>query len=163
MPVGRPDAAEDKTRSFMQMVDAECLHDREAGRVACVKLLLNAHANVNTRCLPNTPLSVAAESGNATLVGLLLEARACTERRYQSCDPTALMLASRNGHVTVAAQLVAARASLNAWDSHDLTALHFAALHDQVDIARFLLASRARVNVPDREGESPLAADLCVH
>eukprot|EP00435_Cladocopium_sp_Y103_P055394 s3058_g18.t1 len=66
------------------------------------------------------------------------------------------MLASRNGHVTVAAQLVAARASLTAWNGHDFTALHFAALHDQVDIARFLLASRARVNVPDREGESPL-------
>eukprot|EP00435_Cladocopium_sp_Y103_P036682 s2927_g9.t1 len=120
--------------------------------VACVKLLLNAHANVHSTFMEQSPLSFAAACGNATLVGLLLEARACTEHRDHN-DGTPLILASTHANITVVAQLVAARASLTAKDCRGFTPLHCAAHYDQLN---WTLLARADADLATDDGGRPL-------
>eukprot|EP00435_Cladocopium_sp_Y103_P056551 s1727_g19.t1 len=126
-----------------------------ATRRACVKLLLNAHATVNKTCQGRSPLGAAADCGNATLVCLLLDARACPAHRSQD-DGRPLLLASSRADVTAVAQLVASGASLTATDWRGFTPLHCAAHSNQADVARILLAARSCPDSCDDDGETPL-------
>eukprot|EP00435_Cladocopium_sp_Y103_P074317 s23_g48.t1 len=115
-------------------------------RVACVKLLLNAHATVNTTLRPDPPLSMAACCGNATLVGLLLEARARTELRGQN-NPTALMLASCNGTLrSLPNSWLRARAGADLTTDDGDRPLMRAAQKSRLEVSRLLIAAGADVN-----------------
>jgi ankyrin repeat protein len=117
-----------------------------------VRLLLNAGADVNAPASQQgrTPLMLAAASGSAPTVRLLLENNADPKAR----DPEGwhpLALATWN-HRLDAAAVLAARAS--AADIDD--ALLLATLHGDVEMTDFYLRRGASVFARDSEGNTPL-------
>ena len=60
------------------------------------------------------------------------------------------------GRTEIAAQLIAAKADVNALDEHRCTPLHEAARLGNLSVVRLLVKSGARVDARDNEGKTPL-------
>jgi hypothetical protein len=98
------------------------------GSTACVRLLLRAGADVNTRANSGaTPLHIASEYGRVDAAKVLLRAGANLEARNQKAD-TPLRIAIFEGHRDVALALLRAGAAVTvlraAWIKPKNKALH---------------------------------------
>ncbi|HEY9403852.1 MAG TPA: ankyrin repeat domain-containing protein [Pyrinomonadaceae bacterium] len=104
-------------------------------------------SGVAERPEPTTPLTVAAERGDAALVRKLIAAGADLNER-DKLGYTALVWAARNGNKEVAKALVEARADMNARDCarNGWTPLIHAIHKNNTDMARLLIESGADVN-----------------
>jgi len=111
------------------------------------QMLVYAGANVKatTRLGANTPLVIAARTGNAGVVDVLLKAGA-DATAATTTGTTPLMLAAASGSVDAVKALLAAGAEVDAREqSMQQTALMFAAAYSRVDVMRALIAAGADV------------------
>jgi uncharacterized protein len=111
------------------------------------RMLAYAGANVKatTRLGANTPLVIAARTGNAAVVEVLLGAGA-DAKAPTSTGTTPLMLAAASGSVEAVKALIAAGAEVDAREkSMQQTALMFAAAYARVDVMKALIAAGADV------------------
>jgi ankyrin repeat protein len=143
-------------------------------QVEMARALIAAGADVNW-VLPETPLHLAARSGDQDLVNLLLKAGAAIEELTLN-GQTALMLAAGQGHLAVVKQLVASGADVNAWMDGETPLLHAAigshtAVYDfleplvDVDIQRYVSrelakSSQQRQREQQRDVEELIAAAM---
>lgn len=74
-------------------------------------------------------------------------------------DETPLHAAAFWGRNEIAAQLINAKADINALDEHQFTPLHDAARVGNLPIVKLLIESGAKLDARDKEGKTPL--DLC--
>ena len=95
-----------------------------------------------------TPMHVAARSGHADILSLLLEHGADIDGQ-DIYGQTPLHRASRNPQVEAVQCLLDHGADVNALDINDWTPLFLAASEEHVEFARMLLEHGARVNVRD--------------
>ena len=123
---------------------------------AIVKKLLKLGANVNERNeqFGYTPLSTAAEGGNAAIVKSLIKAGADLECR-DSVGQTPLWTAVSSGHTAVTKALLDAGADMNARSDEGLTMLANAAWMEEKGVLDLLLKRGADPNASD--GQSPPA------
>jgi ankyrin repeat protein len=108
--------------------------------LATVDLLLKAGANPKVaNGFGATPLSMAAETGNAAVVKRLLEAGADANERIANRD-TALMMAARSGNVDAIAALLDRGADVNATETvRGTTALMWAAAQGHASAVQLLV------------------------
>lgn len=145
----------------------------KARKVNTVRMLLQNGANV--RCLSedkNTPLHFAAMEGCADIVRCLLEYRAPTFLKNINGE-TPMVIASKQGHTTVAELLAVAAKNEGIVDDlrevatgvilsdsieQDFgnTPLHYAACYSYTDQAQLLLRKGADVHVQNKKGNTPL-------
>jgi ankyrin repeat protein len=103
-----------------------------------------------------TPLHLAAKSGQKDMVELLLENHADMAAR-DIYGHTALHDAAEAGQRDVVQLLLAKGADIEGRDGSGDTALHIAALEGQIDVVKLLLANKADVNARDTTvGDTPL-------
>ena len=99
-------------------------------------LLRNKYLTVNEKDpfgIDFTPLMMAAQSGDESIVQLLLERRDTNVNAYSDIGYTALMIATMHGHVkTVELLLARADTDVNATILSGETALNYAAKHVQL-------------------------------
>ena len=106
------------------------------GEVACT--LLTAYANPNYRTSAGeTPLLMAAFTGNAAIARSLLTARADADLAFQD-GATPMLLAAENGHVEVVRALLEARADANKAKQNGATPLIAATQKGHVEVVRAL-------------------------
>ena len=110
---------------------------------ACmVSLLMEAQADVDTRCLVRT-----CKDGNAKLAQRLLEAGADKDG-VECTGLTPLLAACQNGHLGVVGLLVQSRADANKGTWSGRSPLGFACMRGCAQLARLLLDARA---LPDKK------------
>ncbi len=118
----------------------------EAGKIAIVKRLLAARANVDAHnILRETALIKASEKGHTLIVKMLLD----THANIDICalyGRTALAKASENGHTEVVRILLDAHANVDAHGKIGKTALIEASDNGHTEIVQMLLSARANVN-----------------
>ena len=129
----------------------------EKGDLPSARKLVSAHPQLVNFPYENgmTPLSIAAEYGQAHIVKFLLDHKAdihATNKQQQ----TALHRAALGGSAECVKVLLAAGASPAARDFKDDLPLHFAAITSHVDVARLLLAQKIGLNAKDHDGDTPL-------
>ena len=126
----------------------ELLDAVNAGNIARVKALLRAGANVNKFQPPLqlTPLLVAAESGTADMVALLIAHKADVNAQDRVGE-TALMKAIAQRNLPMVEMLLDAGADINAKNQRGHTALTNAVLRSEPDILKVLIARGAEVEV----------------
>jgi ankyrin repeat protein len=122
-------------------------------KIAVVKLLLNAGAEVNIAGTSGyTPLRLASGRGYREVVELLLSAGA-------DVKDTSLHVASRNGHKEVVEQLLNAGADVNAKTRGTLyTSLHTASRKGHKKVVELLLSAGADLDAKDGNLDTPLQA-----
>jgi ankyrin repeat protein len=116
------------------------------------KMLVDAGASpkASTRNGAITPLFLAAKSGNAEMVDLLIKAGADVNYADNK-GTTALMVAAASGSEAAVKSLIANGADVNAKDgAHGQTPLMFAAALNRAAAIRELLAHRADPNIATR-------------
>jgi ankyrin repeat protein len=119
------------------------------GDVELAQMLLYAGANVKamTRLGGFTPLILASETGNATMIDLLLKSGA-EPKVATSNGTTPLMLAAVAGHADAVKLLIDNGADPNAKESaRGETALMFAANYNRVEAMKALIVGGADINV----------------
>ncbi len=127
------------------------------GDVEMAELLLFAGANssATTRLVGFTPLLLAAKAGHASMIELLLGARADTEDRT-STGTTALMFAAASGSVDAVRFLLDAGADANATESTGgQSPLMFAAAHGRRDVIALLTSRGADVSAATEVIDAP--------
>ena len=116
--------------------------------VPMARMLLNGGAkiDVTTRLGEMTPLFMAAKSGNAEILDLLVKAGA-DAASASTLGTTALMLAAASGSADAVKVLLGAGAPVNARDVHQgQTALMFAAASGRAEVIRVLAAAGAELD-----------------
>ncbi len=105
----------------------------------------------------NSPLHIAAQTGNLAAIGLLLNNGALTEAKNKK-EQTPLMLACRCNQREAAELLCARGANALVKDENECTCLHYACAKGNLPLAESLLAQHASLNVRDKTGSTPLHA-----
>jgi ankyrin repeat protein len=124
------------------------------------KMLIGQGVDVNSEVsnLGDSPLGVAAASGNLQLVTILVENGA---RVSQNDDSDYLMppvsWAAMNGRIPVLRYLLENGADIDGQNFMEETPLFFAARGGEIDTVKFLLAKGANVNIRNTFGETVLA------
>ena len=127
------------------------------GNPAIVALLLKAGANPNGAVRAGeTPLMLAARTGNADAVKMLLGAGAEVDAKETWNGQTALMWAAAAGHGPVVQVLIDHRADIHARSNSGATALIFAVRRGDMAAVRALLAAGADVNAARPDGATTL-------
>jgi ankyrin repeat protein len=125
---------------------------------ATMSLLLAHGAAVNVRggWDKATPLQMAVEGEQESIVQLLLAAKADTNVKDDT-GTTALHLAATKGYASIARLLLGAKADVNIRDKWGHTALHYANNSDMHEsIVGLLLKAGADVDAEDERGQTPL-------
>ena len=138
-----------KTRSIFRAV--------KSGEPEQVRKLISENPKLiqSKTLMGKTPLHLAVESGNTTMVALLLEAGADVNVRGDSVTP--LHLAAFYGNAQISEALLKAGAAVNAAGfRHDDTPLHVAALHGHLNVVKVLLAQGASVSRENMLHKTPL-------
>ena len=103
----------------------------------------------------NTPIILAAISGNAHMVQKLLD-RGINVNARNLNDESALMAACSLGHIDIVKLLLAAGADMFKRDATGNTALCFAAIFGQEECVRTLIDLKCDINGADKFGNTPL-------
>ncbi len=133
------------------------------GHAGAVKLLLEhkADPNAQTRKGPVPPFVPPCKGTGCGSEGVGINRGGLPDRGRRleaKGGMTALLYASRDGHLEVARLLVAAGADVEMPDANGIRPLLTAALNNRLDVARLLVDQRADVNADDFWGRSPLWA-----
>ena len=125
-------------------------HAAVKGHLNVVKLLLAVHGVTVDAVSESyqTPLMLAAASGEEEIVALLLRMGANTELRGWLND-TPLLVAACHRHANVVKLLLKLGVDVNAVDESGNSALHFAASWGEGDITRMLLSAGASLDHRD--------------
>ena len=123
------------------------------GHVECIRMLLEAEAEVNVCNNFNTALTEASKKGCIACINILLKAGANVN--YYNIYCTALMEASENGHVECMRILIDSGANINKRTNLG-TALTEAAGNGRVECMKLLLALNADVDTQDKHGNTAL-------
>ena len=116
------------------------------GRVGCVRLLLDAGADRNSRDMYGfTPLYAGASYAQLEVVKMLLAGRASADQP-ESHGSSPLHIACQEGHSECAKVLLAAGARPNCADGEGFTPLYLACQNDKQECAATLIAGRASVD-----------------
>ncbi len=105
----------------------------------------------------DTLLTVAAYSGQAEAVSLILKQKRVEVDAKNAMGLTALAAAAFKGEVAIAKALVAAKADVNAANDSGQTALMFAALAGRTTMVEYLLKAGADAKAKDTSGNTPLS------
>ena len=125
-----------------------------------VTTLLDAGADPDGTGSRVSPLHAAANFGRLDMVRLLAE-RGATVDGAGPGGETALLIASRQGHVDVVDLLLQLRANINvAAGEHRLTPLHAAAIGGHTRVAALLIGAGALVGAKASNGATPLVYAL---
>lgn len=100
------------------------------------------------------PLESAAGRGDLEMVRLLLELKAKVDQTLELGKETALMAASRYGHLSVVELLLAYGADPDRQSSSGYTALHNAGMGGHIAVAGLLLSHGANPNLQDERGRN---------
>lgn len=128
------------------------------GHLGIVADLLDAGATLEARdFVRQTPLMVAAQSGQAHVVKFLLQEMKADPNLHASEGYTALMYAARKGCPACVTLLLDAGADINAVMGGKLNALHFAAFAEKnaQETADILLKRGIAFDAPDNIGQTP--------
>lgn len=127
------------------------------GDIAAAKQAIDKGASVGVFDIQGqTPLSRAAEKGDAGMVRFLLSHGAEKEIDYPSSFGTALGLAAQGGHLEAMGLLLDAGAGIDAPDDDGTTPLMQAIFGMQAAAAQFLLSRGADANATRARGETAL-------
>ena len=133
-------------------------HAASNGRLAVVRLLVHAGANVNCRHADRrTPVMLAAMEDRHAVIDLLVES--CPGLQLEAIDiggRTALIWACLKGNAAAAEALLVARCRANTRDAQGKTALMAAADGGFAAVASLLILSRADLDVTDAHGSTAL-------
>jgi ankyrin repeat protein len=145
------------TQSSAKAGSSDLFETVMSGRVADVKRLVQAGANVNKRKSDGfTPLMLAASRGDEKLTEYLIRQGADTNLRNE-IGQTALMIAALGGHKTIIEQLVMAGADISAIDKEGRNAIAWAASRgDFPEVVSTLAVLGADYDAPDTQGMTPL-------
>jgi formylglycine-generating enzyme required for sulfatase activity len=125
------------------------------GHVAIVDMLLDAGAKIEG-ATSLSPLRLAADKGQSEVVRLLLR-RGAKVDVADSDGWTALMWASRGGHLAIVEALLASGADINRTIiDKGANALHLAAQNGHLPVVRALIARGAAVDAVEARGATPL-------
>ena len=102
-----------------------------------------------------TPLIVAAKSGNVEVTAILLSAGADARRQDGRYHMSALHYAAAEGQIQVAEALIAAGVDINTKDGQGDTPMHHATADGRLDMVQFLAKRGADLNVRNIKGLSP--------
>ena len=106
--------------------------------VEILKLLLASKADVNARAeYLETPLHMAARSGNTIALKLLIEHGADVNAQQRD-HKTALHLAASNGHLEIVKLLIESKADVKARDLYKNTPLMCAVVAKHAEVEKFL-------------------------
>ncbi|WP_395751020.1 ankyrin repeat domain-containing protein [Prosthecobacter sp.] len=121
----------------------------------CVRLLLDAGADVNARSTRSlTPLHIASKGNAPDIMQLLLERGAVIEAA-DADGRTPILWAAFEGSEK-AVKLLLQRGAKQQVPGVGMTALHYAVDNGHVNLAQLFLDAGADVNAPDEKGASPL-------
>lgn len=123
----------------------------EKRRLACLKLLLEASANIDHQVWGWTVLMRAAAQSDKHLMKILLGACANTDVQNMK-GYTALILATLNGHEACVKLLIDAKANSNLQDKKGRTALIYAAQDGHEACVQHLLEAKANPDLQDSAG-----------
>jgi len=179
-------AGADPNAALTPAGDTALMMAARTGKTDAIRALVEAGANVNARETwgGTTPLIWAVSEGHTDAVKALIDAGAdvktqshyvapangrgfegrtpsadsaeATTAEFASGRLTPLMLAAREGDITVARLLVSAGADVDAVAGDGKTALAIAIFNGQYDFASFLVDNRADVNRADAQRFTPL-------
>lgn len=123
-----------------------------------VRTLIYANVDVNERNYAGmTPLTIAAEKGNLTIVKRLVEDGAASVNMTSSYNLTPLITAAAAGHRDVVEFLLENGADPTIKDDLGKTALHHAMGSDDKKMTEALVNQNTRaLNFPDNDGNTPL-------
>ncbi len=136
------------------------------GDIPSAKLLAEYKFSVNEiDDQGNTPLMMAAATGNVQMVKFLVENGAEIDTLYTPLEKSALMVAAEHGHIEVMKLLVENGANVNLqadfFVPHTLgsgqNALMYAVLAKQENAVRFLLNNNANIFAQDRQKNTALS------
>ncbi|XP_041364259.1 ankyrin repeat domain-containing protein 50-like [Gigantopelta aegis] len=133
----------------------------EQGYEDIMRMLIKAGCDGNSGDLHDnkTPLIVAAQLGNGSLVQVLLDGGCKTDCRDR-LGQNALYHAACDGHLDVVRRLVAAGADLNATTNKGFTPLLDSIRNNHIEVAGELISSGCDVNKADRYKQAPLHAAI---
>ena len=121
-----------------------------AGSELCVKLLLDAHADVFQSPVPGkTLVDLCQKKSNecAQRISLALSKQGAGER---------LLLATEKGNVGAVFAMVTGGADVTAADADGWNALHFAAGEGTLELVAFFLRKGLKANTPAKDGATPI-------
>ncbi|KAK7909238.1 heterokaryon incompatibility protein-domain-containing protein [Apiospora marii] len=142
---------------FTRLVDKLLIKAAEFGQEKAVTLLLSKGADLSYKKMGFgvTALMAASSKGHEMVVRLLLD-KIDPEAKGQSCE-TALLDATKNGHIGVVQALLENGADCNNRNSRDDdTAILIASKTQQADILQLLLDNGADCEVRDMEDKTPI-------
>ncbi len=132
----------------------------EAGNPEITSLLLKGGAEIEAKDSEgNTALSLAIQSSNPDTVKILLDNGATPNTQFRGYPVLSLSIADRQNN-GVLAELLRAKADVNAFDHAGETPLHRAVRMKRKDFVEQLLVAGADPNLRNKEGKTPLDLSL---
>lgn len=130
----------------------------EFDHAAVAALLLEHGAKADVRdSRSNTALLIAAKSGYADVVEVLLQAGADPLAEEASYHDTAIYIAAMKGNLDVVKLIVSQGVDVNLRNSHTgETPLWVASMESRFNVMEFLLSSGADPNIADSSGKTPI-------
>lgn len=119
------------------------------------KLVKQGHNVTEANRYGVTPLSMACQNGNSSMVELLLKAGADANSELEGGE-TALMTAARTGNAKCVKLLLENGSEIEAKERNDQTALMWAAAAGNADVVELLLERSAEFQKPLKSGFNPL-------
>ncbi|CAJ1341172.1 unnamed protein product [Effrenium voratum] len=155
LSLGQPSEVFVVLQCAVQRFGAELVSAAAAGDAAMVQRVLVQYQDPNCRSRGLAPLHLAAESGHAPCLRLLLAA-AADLHAADDAGETALHSAAWRGQKEAAECLLQAGAEAARVNENQDTALHLAAWNGHLAVAQLLLQHDAPINAGNEAGDTPL-------
>ncbi|OLP83774.1 Ankyrin-2 [Symbiodinium microadriaticum] len=127
----------------------------EAGNADLARLLIQARAAINGGRCDKTPLQLACQNGQPTVLAVLVEAGADINAANR-CGKTPLQLACAGGHYQCVYNLLFAAADVNHTANSGRTPLQLACEFGHIDVIKLLIRAGADIRKKGIHGGTPL-------